>query len=671
MYKPLIKNSLLATLVMTSLVACEGSNQNNSSLNQAQSTGNLAARYKDSGYQVESVDITTLNFGPESAIKQGVIKGTSPDGAVTITLSNIPSASYADSSTPGVQYWSEPEVPFIINVNFNSTVDPSFHLSSLYNDLKTNKVLAGHVIQLDTSNCDNATKQAGTSCSIYGMYAGDAMANNIVNDIHFIFSVNHNNFDFVMPNVANSHWTNDNVPIINDLGNNDILWMNNLIAQNISGTDLIHPMEVDSPAGLVNYGSAEVAATPGNPVIKIRQAVNFAPTPMTSFLANRLMTNCGDQGVAVDGICNYSFNYTPSLSSTTLGTYKERFVFSYNTTDAGINFSKRALISSGDFSPIGDLKLDPLHGQNSFMISKGTVGNDYLAYAPIDSNFSLSLKDEPSFNIGSNIDPSSNTLLYSFGDITEGVQQVPLNQVINNFKITYDPNCFQSGFNSSYDNPLSGRSCNVTIDNSDGGFHYYNKPLTFALYANYTSEIDQQNFSQLLGYITLTSAPLPALPGGSYLNNCRNPQWVYEQYATSKITAWCGPSYSFQLTIDYGRECNPGSTLSYLQGDPMAGIPMQLICDSSKPMPPKPPLPGQLIPKGNYLTYCKNIVYSGDPSATEIDNISAICSNNQWAPDPSDVKILSYSFFCQPGSDVNYDGTNLVCAHWKSNWNPI
>lgn len=123
-------------------------------------------------------------------------------------------------------------------------------------------------------------------------------------------------------------------------------------------------------------------------------------------------------------------------------------------------------------------------------------------------------------------------------------------------------------------------------------------------------------------------------PGGSYRYNCFDATW---DGVKGILRGYCG-SGNNESALNYGATCEPGSTVSILDG--------ALVCDQYIPS----------LPKGSYLASC--VLSDWDPT-TGILEVN--CGDSQWLPD---ISIINYGSLCELGSTVSNSNGFLICDQY-------
>ncbi len=571
-----------------------------------------------------------------------VINLCSSDNSVCASVTP-PSAAYAMDINQS-NSWVIPEFLTSINITFNNDIASDFHISDIYNDLLGNASVAGRITQLDTSKCDSLVATGhtiGQSCSIYMAYSGE-QANQLSNQIHILFKWGYgsNSFDLNFP-AQNQLISNQNIPILNLANNQNPMVVAMSTGENNSSTDLNYSYSIDNQVLLNNIGTATLSGTPNVPTINLSLGTSFGADVTQLFFANRLVTSCSDGNIPVSNAnnCMLPFFVAPT-SDTMLNPLTGRFVFQYSNQFQPINYTRRFALSIGDIKPqdfdLGDYSTNKT---STIQLERLNYGNQdsYLQYGIPLKNFKLYVKYDPIFNIGSNLNHANSSLLYGYGDFLnlQSNQTLSGNDIVNQLKLSYDPNCFQGGFDPHYDTGLitNSRECPVYISfNSNISL---NKPISLGLYASYDSATQNTHVNQYIGSLNFGASLQPV---GNYKNSCQNINWD-----GSTLSATCKDNQGNLITskLAYNQTCSINSGVSNLMGN--------LICDNIN----------DTFPKGDYgQKHCKDITFNNN-----VLNASCLNDSLGWTQTSLDVTK------CNTDSDILDRHGNLVCDYWKPNCN--
>jgi hypothetical protein len=506
-------------------------------------------------------------------------------------------------------------------------------------------MVAGQIIQLDTSDCDQLVANGNTlgkSCSIKVAYRG-VQTNSIANQIHFIFKWNNGQqtFDYSFK-VQNYDLTGQTTPILSLFNSSNPLMLNIATAEDTTNSSLSYNYQVTNQVQLVNLGTADLTAIDGNtPTINVALGHSFDSSLNQLYYVDDLVTSCGSGALGNDGkSCFFPFMYNPVDASNT--GQSGRFIFQYFNNQQTINFTRRFVLSLGDIQP-QNYTINGISQSESINLFRNNYASTTLSYAIPLNNFKLYAKYEPQFDIPTVA--NSNRVFYGIGDyqlmdgsIVDGAT------LIKNLQINYDVNCFSGQFDPNYGNDLNGRSCPVTF--SFNAKDPINKPYQVVLYAAYDSPIQHKHIVQQIGSVTFGGINGQATkPTGSYLKSCIDDSdsltWngnILNQQC--KVQPEMGAATWVKASLNYAFSCQANSTVSNQNG--------HLVCDTPNPKP-----------QGSYSQSC-----SDDPAKVAWDGmtLNQVCTVQPWMGTAYTVNSsLNYSYSCKPGATVSNQGGHLTC----------
>ncbi len=509
-----INNYLLFAISLLLLSACNNGGGKISASNQYQQSEIKTKFASASGANhLPIVDLMKLDYGlanttAVSTQNSSTMKCAS-DNSVCASLNLLPSAQYAPTLYQD-NAWIIPNANVTLTLNFNSDIGQDFHLSDIYNDIESND-LVGHIAQIDTTTCDQLVKKKGSSCQFGLAYSGDAM-NERANIIHIIFKWDNGNKVLDYPfEVKNKNMTVENLPIVNLSSSKEPVEFMIRPQENSEGSGINFNYAIDNQISLKNVGTAQVPGfTDENPTIAVALSKQFSTGVNTLYYTNDLFTDCRNSPLSSGNSCLFRFYYLPEAGQNTV-TPSGRFVFSYYQMESNgthynkVVYTQRFMMSIGDIKP-QDYSINGFTG--SIVLQKENVNNQGLSYSPILKNFKLIAKYEPNFDLA--ISRRDKTFIYGSGDFlgSDG-RNYNGQQLAQMLHLDYDGNCFNSGFDPTYTNDLSYRSCKVNLkfDNLSPTAAF-NKPLKLNLYASYDSQTDSSHVEEFVGTLNFSTLNL-------------------------------------------------------------------------------------------------------------------------------------------------------------------
>lgn len=511
-------NKKYSTLVLMIVIVtgCNG-NGRKSSDSSTMSTNKISHKsVSQTGSKLQGIDLLSLNFSGtqlKSPVNTNKLKSASQVEScpqkVCIKESIRPTVHFINTGHYGYN-WTSREIPFKLTFKFDESM-PGFYLKGMQNDIPSeHKYSIGHISGIDSSNCTNSSKTAGTSCYIVMAYSGDVIPGYDTTEVINLYFSDNKGQTIIYPLTVASQRDNENeIRAVLTTLNNDIdgiIRLTNYPTENHNQVDqgLIH--DRNYKLVLHNYGDGDIPSNPGSPSIDVEYGTSLNADPLDWFYNSLYVTSCGDSRIApaqsnVTSECNMYFTNTPAdkIYKTSFG----RLVFYYNTNNSDQFLINRVIIGSGDFQNLEEsrthLTLPATLSINKKVIGDGNRGN--LVYIARDENFLLALEINPAFDIGYSI--SGNKGEYFYGEIKDLNTNtiVTTTDVLNNINLIYDSKCFEDNIILNDQDPLAtfsnGPSCTVQISYKHAA--KYSIPVKTMLFASYASKIDGFPHKQYLG----------------------------------------------------------------------------------------------------------------------------------------------------------------------------
>ena len=506
--------------------------------------------------EVESIDAFEIDYRLNVESQNMLFRASAPKPICSASTSYCVSfpydsvyAYYGPSITPGLNAWSQQNFPARITISFKKDSEDlrSLKLSDVGIQTLINKTVVGDISLVNWSKCETLLqnkniKLTGQSCAVDMIYTGREMRANMSEKINFKFATDSgDNVDYQF-NAENKLASGNIFPILNSTNTGFVF---NPPILDLKDNSLNISTFLPSQIQLKNVGTKDLKGESDTPTISMAVGNNYTNLFGKIYAYNRYYSSINTGDLAIKNIAYLPIYYEMAFDANgyLLSPYGV-FVDTYNNGLQKVNYANQIIVSNGVIAPvIRTLNLNggiiDLNKVNLIMESgySGSIETQKL------SGFKLYAEYNPELNITRASIDTNNYFSYSVGEYKFGVGAA---EIAKNVSLSFDPKCFESGFDS-YE-PTS-RECKVKVGYNGNLYNDigYKKPLSLVLVAEYKSDMNGYVFKQILGTLTLTAA---AVPDGEYKDSCTD----YNMDASMYLSAKCknGVGQYIDTSINYG-----------------------------------------------------------------------------------------------------------------------